>query len=124
MAQIDEETPKSLISKDSLKIVTMRDVDKERSSISDFKEATHQVEEHKELADKNAFKGMQMSMEKDLPQFGQIPVVRKANLLVVDDDATNIFVMQSMLETKGVSTDTAFTGAAAIELVKKRIEEV
>ena len=42
--------------------------------------------------------------------------------LVVDDDSTNIFVIQSLLKSKGHDSDTALLGSLALDLVKERIE--
>ena len=46
----------------------------------------------------------------------------QAVILIVDDDYINIEIMKTMLQTKGLQSDTAYTGKDAIDLIKDRIK--
>ena len=43
-------------------------------------------------------------------------------VLVIDDDAMNIHVLQAMLEERGYSTESAMSGPSALKLINKRVE--
>ena len=48
----------------------------------------------------------------------------KATVLVVDDEPLNIEVMCGMLESKGLTCDSALNGPRALTLFQNRIEQV
>ena len=43
-------------------------------------------------------------------------------VLVVDDDAMNIHVLQAMLEERGLSSDGAMSGPLALKLINQRVK--
>jgi HAMP domain-containing protein/CheY-like chemotaxis protein/signal transduction histidine kinase len=50
---------------------------------------------------------------------GSNAILRDRNILVVDDDARNIFALASMLENHGMSVSSATSGRGAIELIEQ-----
>ena len=44
------------------------------------------------------------------------------NVLVIDDDAMNIKVLQAMLMEKGIVSDSAMSGPLALKLIKQRVQ--
>ena len=44
-------------------------------------------------------------------------------VLIVDDEPMNILLMKSMLEDRGIMSDIAISGSAAISLVENRLEQ-
>ena len=46
------------------------------------------------------------------------------SVLVVDDDAMNIYVLKSMLNEKGVKCDQALSGSEALLMVKERLRSI
>ena len=47
----------------------------------------------------------------------------KCKILVVDDDAFNIFTLENLLEKLEIPSDSAFNGENAIEMIEENIEE-
>ena len=48
--------------------------------------------------------------------------VLSPNVLVIDDDAMNIKVLQAMLMEKGIVSDSAMSGPLALKLIKQRVQ--
>ena len=46
------------------------------------------------------------------------------NLLIVDDEPMNVFVVQQLLKQEGVKADSAYCGNEGVQLVKNRVKEV
>ena len=44
------------------------------------------------------------------------------NILVIDDDAMNVTVLQAMLSEKGLASDSAMSGPLALKLIKQRVQ--
>ena len=48
--------------------------------------------------------------------------VMSPNILVIDDDAMNVTVLQAMLSEKGLASDSAMSGPLALKLIKQRVQ--
>ena len=54
---------------------------------------------------------------------GSVEVCKRlATVLIVDDQHFNCYAFQCMLEQKNVNVESSLSGADAIELIKKRLE--
>ena len=57
--------------------------------------------------------------EEEKKDLSECPLV-----LIVDDEPMNILLMKSMLEDRGIMSDIAISGSAALSLVEDRIKHV